>query len=331
MRLPASRGPLSSAVLRLLRSGSVAADAGTAFRAAAEATRDPLHDGDFQLALATCYELHYRGFDGVDEDLEWSPQLLTLRRGLEVRFEAALRLLTPAVTPDARPIQRQLRDIVSADEDTGLSAYLLRSASVEQFREFFVQRSIYQLKEADPHTWAIPRLTGAAKTALAEIQNDEYGAGRPARSHATLFARAMRVLGLDSRYGAYWDAALPETLAAVNVMSYFGLHRRLRGAAVGHLAAFEMTSTSPNGRVARGLRRLGLAAAATDYFDEHVEADAVHEQLAAVDLCGSFAADEPRLCPDVLWGATTCLATVGLANAALLGCWDVADRRTGAA
>jgi hypothetical protein len=36
---------------------------------------------------------------------------------------------------------------------------------------------------------------------------------------------------------------------------------------------------------------------------EHVEADAVHEQIAAHDLCGSFAAAEPELAGDVVWGA----------------------------
>jgi hypothetical protein len=329
--LPRSRGPLSGAVLALLRTGSVGADAAAAFHATAAVTRDPLHDGDFQLGLATCYELHYRGFDGVQDDLEWSPQLMTLRRSLEQRFESALRHVVPGTEPDQRPVHHQLRDVIAGDEDTGLSTYLMRSATADQFRDFLVQRSVYQLKEADPHTWAIPRISGAAKTALVEIQHDEYGGGRPARAHATLFARAMRALGLDAGYGAYWDAALPETFAAVNAMSYFGLNRRLRGATVGHLAAFEMTSTIPNGRLARGLRRLGFDGDATDYFDEHVEADAVHEQVAAVDLCGALVADEPQLRSQLLWGAAVCLATVGLANAALLDRWDLPDRRTGAA
>ena len=76
------------------------------------------------------------------------------------------------------------------------------------------------------------------------------------------------------------------TLRTVNLMSLFGLHRRLRGAIVGHLALFEMTSAIPNRRYGNGLRRLGLGDDATDFFDEHVTADAVHEAVAAVDLAG---------------------------------------------
>ena len=37
----------------------------------------------------------------------------------------------------------------------------------------------------------------------------------------------------------------------------------------------------------------GSRAEVTDYFDEHVEADAVHEQIAARDLAGALVADEP--------------------------------------
>jgi hypothetical protein len=170
-------------------------------------------------------------------------------------------------------------------------------------REFMIHRSAYQLKEADPHSWAIPRLAGAPKAALIEIQLDEYGRGRAELMHAELFAKAMRAVGLDARYGAYLDQIPGVTLATVNLMSLFGLHRRLRGAIVGHLALFEMTSSIPNRRYAEGLRRLGFDGEATLFFDEHVTADAVHENIAAVDLAGGLAAQDPALLPDILWGA----------------------------
>jgi hypothetical protein len=86
-------------------------------------------------------------------------------------------------------------------------------------------------------------------------------------------------------------------------MSLFGLHRRLRGAIVGHLAVFEMTSSIPNGRYAKALRRLGYDGDATAFFDEHVEADAVHENIAAVDLAGGLIRQDPALAADVMFGA----------------------------
>ena len=93
---------------------------------------------------------------------------------------------------------------------------------------------------------------------MVEIQADEYGDGRAEQDiHAELFARAMEAVGLDATYGAYLDRMPGVTLATVNLMSLFGLHRRLRGAIVGHLALFEMTSSVPNRRYGAGLRRLG--------------------------------------------------------------------------
>ncbi len=143
--------------------------------------------------------------------------------------------------------------------------------------------------------------------------------------HAELFARTMRALDLDDSYGAYWPVAGAETFAFTNLMTLFGLHRSHRGALLGQLAALEMDSTSPNRRYANGLRRLGLGPEATAYFDEHVEADAVHEQLAAVDMCGSFVLESPdptAAAADVLWGATCGMTLEARYAASLLARWE---------
>jgi hypothetical protein len=267
---------------------------------------DPLAGEDLQLALYLCYELHYRGLPGVDERWEWDPGLLAVRQALEARFEAGLRAAVGPAGPPPAPEAMDLALRAVADEDDGpsLSRHIERHAPLEHVLEFIVHRSAYQLKEADPHAWAIPRLSGAPKAALVEIQADEYGGGRPERVHATLFADAMDALGLDARYGAYLDRIPGVTLATVNLMSLCGLHRRLRGAIVGHLALFEMTSSIPNRRYATGLRRLGVEdPQALAFFDEHVEADAVHESIAAVDLAGGLARMEPAVTGDILWGA----------------------------
>ena len=285
----------------------------------------PAADGeeDLQLALYLCYELHYRGLPGVDERWEWEPSLLALRGELERRFEADLRRQVP-VPPGGRAMDLALRAIEAADDTPSLSKHLERDGTLEQFLEFVVHRSAYQLKEADPHSWALPRLSGGPKAALVEIQADEYGGGDPRRIHAQLFADAMDALGLDSRYGAYVDQIPAVTLATVNLMSMFGLHRRLRGAIVGHLALFEMSSSIPNRRYADGLRRLGLTDA-TAFFDEHVVADAVHESIAAVDLAGGLARQDPRLEPDILWGAAALVELDGRFARHLLGSWEAGE------
>ena len=284
-----------------------------------------LFDEDLQLALYCCYELHYGGLPGIDERWEWNPWLLELRAGLEAEFERALlaELGAPRDTAAPEMMDLALRAIAEADEGPSLSRYVEQHADIEQMVEFLIHRSAYQLKEADPHSWALPRLGGPPKAALVEIQADEYGGGRPERIHATMFARSMEALGLDSSSGAYLDAIPAVTLATVNLMSMLGLHRRWRGAIVGHLALFEMTSSIPNRRYATGLRRLGFGEQATAFFDEHVEADAVHENIAAVDLAGGLVRQEPALGPTILWGARALAALEGAWAGHVLGSWEL--------
>jgi hypothetical protein len=197
-----------------------------------------------------------------------------------------------------------------------------KHGTLEQWREYLTLRSVYHLKEGDPHTFAIPRLSARAKAAMVEIQADEYGGGSAARMHSELFAGLMGDLGLDPGYGALWNAAPAAAFASVNTMSLFGLHRRWRGAALGHLACVEMTSSEPSRRYSAGLRRLGFDERTTVFYDEHVEADAVHEQIASVDMCGALVAEQPELATDVLFGAACALAMDGVAARHLLGSWE---------
>jgi pyrroloquinoline quinone (PQQ) biosynthesis protein C len=319
-----ARGPLSAAVLRHLTGQSE--DGGHAELAAqaVAAGTDIARDDDIQLALFALYASAYGSIDGFLPDREWHPGLIATRRVLEAAFEAQLRAMVEVPqTPEPRAdaVARLLFELTSADTGPSLSRHMFRKATREQAQEFLIQRSIYTLREADPHSWAIPRLRGRAKAALVEIQSDEYGGGRPERVHAALFAAAVRAAGLDDTYGAYVDVVPAVTLASHNTMSMFGLNRRLLGAVVGHLAAFEMTSSIPNKKYADGLRRLGYGDAVTEYFDEHVEADAVHEQIAGHDMAGSLAEDRPDLLPDILFGAAACLLVDGWVGGHILDAW----------
>jgi hypothetical protein len=312
MQLPSPRGPVSRGVIDALTGGAPLDTEALVGRIHA-AAGDVMHDDDLQLALFVAYQLHYDGIEGVEDTWEWDPDLLRVRAALEARLEGELRELTAAdvAAATARPGDLADRIFAQADAAEGppLSRFLQREATAEQFREALVHRSIYQLKEADPHSFVIPRVQGAAKVALVELQFDEYGAGDPARHHARLYADGLRECGLDDSYGAYVDEVPAVTLALNNAASLLCLHRRLRGAALGHLTAIEVTSSLPCRKYVQGLRRLDLSPAMADYFDEHVEADAVHEQVATRDICAVVVADEPHLAADVHFGVAVTLLT----------------------
>jgi hypothetical protein len=316
--LPPARGVWTEALFSLLGSSKSDMPSLPVLRD----SQDPLTDDDLQLALYLCYELHYRGLVGIDDRLEWSPLVLMFRAALEDEFDKGLRAVVARTPVGPEGVGAALQRIVQEDQGPPLSRYVETQATVDQVLEHVVHRSAYQLKEADPHSWAIPRLVGAPKAALVEIQFDEYGRGRPERMHARLFANTMRELGLDTSYGAYLDLLPGITLATVNLMSRFGLHRHRRGALVGHLAVFEMTSSVPNRRYGNGLRRLGFRPEVTEFYDEHVTADAVHESIAEWDLANGLAREEPGLAEDILFGARALLALEAIWGEHLLNCWE---------
>lgn len=298
MLLPKARGELSEALFDTLR------DEVRDVRSVPQVR--PTDGDDLQIALWAMYELHYAGFEDVDDEMEWHPSILELRRTLERDFESELRARRPESTLD-QPFAESLFAYIADHDGPSIAAFVQRKADREQVLELLRHRSIYHLKESDPTAWVVPRLPTAPKAALMELQYDEYGGGDPNRLHAHLFALGLEASGLRADPYAYIDDVPPEILELNNAMSLFGMHRRLRAASLGHLAAFEATSSLPSRRMAQGLARLEFPTEMIAYYEEHVEADAVHEQLAVRTICGALVEAEPQLIDDVVFGAFTCL------------------------
>jgi hypothetical protein len=297
--LPEAAGPLSFAVIDHLTCRPprryytpVSAPVGDS---------DP-HGRDLQLALAVCYELHYRGFANVDPRWEWDPGVLQLRGRLEEAFLTAVREGIGGIGRVTSAADEMARLSIEPMDGEGPSYYLRDRGTWEEMREYFVHRSPYHLKEGDPHAWAIPRLSGTAKAAFVAIEFDEFGAGRGDYVHQTLYAELMMAAGLNASYLHYLNDVPAEALAAVNLMSLFGLHRDLRGAAIGHFAATEITSSPGSRRLVEALSRMNAPEPCIRFYREHVEADAVHEQVVRTDVVGDLVAREPNLEPDVVFG-----------------------------
>ncbi|MFB4319620.1 iron-containing redox enzyme family protein [Actinomadura sp. 21ATH] len=311
--LPEPRGPVSESVVTMLRRGA----SGPAAAPRPEGvTADPFGE-DLHLALHVCYELHYQGFEGVDPGWEWEPGLLGLRAALEDAFLTALRGKTAG--GDVHEALEEL--LVEPVNAGGVSHHLRRHGELWQLREYVAHRSMYHLKEADPHALLIPRLSGRAKAALVAVEFDEFGGGRAERMHSRLFADLMEELGLDPSYGGYVDHVPAPMLAITNMMSLFGLHRALRGAMVGHFAAAEITTAPSAERFARALRRLDVGERGLIFFTEHVEADAVHEQVLRHDVVGGLLETDPGLAADVVLGVQATVLLEQRLEDHLLGSW----------
>lgn len=325
-----ARGPISSALLKVLNSSpaesqEMLASLPDSIREVSANSQNLIYDDDLQLSLLILQSLHYGSLLPADDAWEWNPTMTEARNIIENEFEKQLRLdvsLPPLPAPDAESVSKALFALTSPQPGPSQARYIAKEAKHEEIIEFVILRSVYTLKEADPQTWAIPRLEGRAKAALVEIQTDEYGAGRKERMHSEIFARLMRSLGLDSTYGAYLDLVPAITIASFTMMGLFGMNRRLRGAMAGHYAAYEMTSSLPNRLLGDGFRRFGYGSDVTDYFDEHVEADAIHEQIAGRDLAGGVVEGDSSFLTDVMFGANASLTIDGWAGERALNRWQ---------
>lgn len=311
-----SRGRLSEVLLETL-----ARPAGAPVPDVAVDADDPMLDEDLQLALYLCYELHYRGLDGVDERWEWDPGLLGFRARLEGPFEQALRDGVGELTPTG-DIAAWLQGMLGGDDGPSTSSWCAEHGTYEQVCEEAVHRSLFQRKEADPHSWLFPRLDGAAKAALVEIQADEYGQGVLKDIHHELFGFTMERLGLDRTYNAYVDVVPASGLATVNIISMFALHRRLLGAAVGHLALFEMASVDVMSDFDAALRRLGFDEWTRLFYTTHVVADAHHQSVAAHQLAAGLVAADPSQEVEVMFGAAALAHLEARATERLLDAWQ---------
>ena len=284
-----------------------------------------LDDLDAQRTWYVLAELSGLGVEGVEDRADESPAVAAVRLRLGDLLEEAVReRVGPVEACTAAELPERIRAELEAVEGPALAAHLRRDGTVEHYRDLLRCRSIYHLREADPHTAAIPRLAGRAKAGLVEIQADEYGGGRVEYMHSTLYADAMAALDLDTAYGAYVDGLPAVALAWSNVLTLFASRRRLRACVAGHLVALECTSSIPNRRYGDGLRRLGYSGAATGFFDEHVEADAVHEQVAVHDLAVPLVEAEPELAADLVTGLRAALQLDADLTRYLFGRWGLA-------
>ncbi|MFF0545946.1 iron-containing redox enzyme family protein [Nocardia thailandica] len=289
--LPTPRGDLSAATTEVLRRPP-----GSPLPAVPPG-RDC--DEDLLLALHTCYELHYHGFADVDEAWEWDPGLLAWRAALEAVLLDDLRGNVAGGTD----VHGELDRLLSAPRDQpDIAGFLGEEGTPDQLREYFVHRSIYHHIEADPYAWVIPRLRGEAKAALVAVEYDEFGAGRGERVHARLYADLLTGAGLDPGYLRYLDAVGAPMLALVDMMSLFGLHRARRAATVGHFASVEISSSPASRRLVEVIRELLPHPDCVRFYTEHVEADAVHEQVMRHGVLDSLLAEDPAHAEGIVFG-----------------------------
>lgn len=261
---------------------------------------------DLQLALYVSYELHHRGFADVDPRWEWDPGVLQLRARLEEAFGTALRDDVGDVTQcKAADEIRRL-----CTRSSALVDHLREEGTWAQMREYFVQRSVHRLKIDDAGAWATYAMTPA--------EFDRSVSGAPERTPGCRFADVLTAAGLDASYLHYLGEVTPEALALVNMMSLFGLHRNLRGAATGQVVATKITIRRSSAGLVDALLRLGAPQPCVQFYRDHA---GTSDGPLRCETVGALLEREPELEPDVVLGIRAFeLLEDRFANR-LLTCW----------
>ncbi|TDT18703.1 heme oxygenase-like protein [Ilumatobacter fluminis] len=286
-RLPQPVGPISSAVVDLLTTG-VGASLNMAHP-------DPF-DRDRQLAWFMLNGLSYRGWRDVHDDMEWHPLAVEWRRNLEEWF---MEHAHDQVWLDGLAVAEAIEGALAPDETPGAAAWLAEHGRRDHLADAIAMRMPYQMIEADPHTFAVPRLDGEVKRAICDVQAGEYGVGHEF-SHAELYARAASALGVDE--SDVLDRLPGVAFATVNFITACGLRRSWRHIVVGQLTLFEMDSVAPNRLMVEACDRIGVADEVRRFFHVHVLADAEHEQMMEDAVVKRLCVDDPDCAADVTFG-----------------------------
>src|SRR6202167_1853471 len=143
MKLPPSRGCLSAWLVTTLTGADQAVQCHGPVPPVPGLVPDrrAWHDDALQLALWCCYELHYRGFDDVDERWEWNPAVIGFRGALEERWLASLRGLAshgaaPSAAVPSAAVADMLAGLTHRTGGPNLAGYLAREADRGQFTEY---------------------------------------------------------------------------------------------------------------------------------------------------------------------------------------------------
>jgi hypothetical protein len=296
--LPWPRGPLSAFVVSALQR-----EPGTLGPTPRLAGVDVLRDDDFGLALYLCYEVHYRNL--AEPFWRDDPQLLEFRRELEGIFvehlHEAIRLATPT---DSIGATTALDELIRRSSENSLSVFLSESGTLEHFRELCVHHSAYQLRDADPLAFGMPRHADDTRATAGSVESASSGS---TDSPSNLFAATMVALGLDPSYGSYVENLPAVTLALVNLTSMFSLERKWRAALVGHLAVSDMTSSEPMYRYGQALARFGIGPEGRRFYDVKSNINARHTVIARERLVAGLIGAVPHLESDLLFGAAALL------------------------
>ena len=177
--------------------------------------------------------------------------------------------------------------------------WLAEEAELEDLRWFLQQEAAGEAGFDDLVALTQVKLPDAAKLELARNYWDEMGRGSEGGMHGPMLERTTRGLDLQPSI----DTTLWQSLALANTMTAFATTRRYAYHSVGALGVVELTAPTRVGKVAAGLKRLGIEPKFRKYFDLHAVLDVKHSEDWNREALRPLVAADPQCARSLAEGA----------------------------
>lgn len=179
-----------------------------------------------------------------------------------------------------------------------LFPWLAEHAEIEDMRWFLGQEVAGEAGFDDLVALTQIKLPAGPKVELARNYWDEMGQGRASAMHGAMLERLATELQLEHRYEPVW-----ESLALGNLMIALATTRRYAYQSLGALGVIELTAPGRAALVNAGLKRLGVAGAARQYFALHATLDVRHSQAWNREVLHALVSADSNVAPLIAEGA----------------------------
>ena len=175
-------------------------------------------------------------------------------------------------------------------QNDDLFPWLAEQATEAQFVWFLSQEVAGEAGFDDLVAMAQVKLTSRAKLEMARNYWDEMGRGNEGGMHGPMLARLADHFSIAPSP----DDIVAESHAMANLMTGLAANRRYAFEAIGALGVIELTAPTRAIFVERGLRRLGVPAAARQYFAVHSILDVQHSKAWNHEVLHSLVVEDSR-------------------------------------
>jgi len=262
---------------------------------------------DVVATLLDVYALHLEPLDTLDGAEVWQhhPRVAATKLRLEARFRGHLDDGVEGRGVEAVPDGRHdavagMRRLARRDLVPALYDWLAEAANHHELVAYLAMEGGPDADFDDLVAICQVGLRGRAKLTLAANYWDELGRGSATDVHTELHQQMVAALPVPP---VPIDALPLEALERKALNGFLATNRALQPELLGSLGLIECQAGPRCRRVVAGMRRLGVSADASAFYEEHATADPRHGKEWIDDAVAPLVAHRPDWGPRILRGA----------------------------